>query len=172
MGFIFGILVVIAAPIFFCSTGMFNMNATEKPSDVERILGKMAWEKSLHRRAPQATNPFEQDSSALEPGMGHFKENCLTCHGIPGVEPFEIAKGLNPPAPELKARGLKEWSDGDLFYLVKNGIRMTAMPAFGPTHSDDEIWKIVYFLRHIESLTSEQRNELQKSTEEEEHHHD
>lgn len=172
-GFIFGIVVAAAVPIFVSSTGMFNMNATEKPSTVEEIIGKTAWEKSLHRRAPQATNPFQNDSTALDSGMDHFKENCLPCHGIPGVEPSEIAKGLNPHAPELKHRGLEEWSDGELFYLVKNGIRMTGMPALGPTHTDQEIWTIVYFLRHIENLSADQKRELQKATEEEEeHHHD
>ena len=65
---------------------------------------------------------------------------CLTCHGAGTVDPSEIGEGLNPPAPDLTQPSVQSKTDGELFWIVQNGIRMTGMPAFGPTHKDEEIW--------------------------------
>jgi mono/diheme cytochrome c family protein len=83
----------------------------------------------------------------------------------------ELSKGLNPPAPSL-GKGENGTPDGELFWVIKHGIRMTAMPAFGPTHTDEEIWKIVTFLRHLPDLTKEERDSLQAATSGEAHHHE
>ena len=91
------------------------------------------------------------------------------CHGAPDVDAAELSKGLNPRAPKTLADS--DLSDGKLFWIVKHGIRMTPMPAFGPTHSDEEIWKIVAFVRHLSKLTPQERDSLRAATSEEEHHH-
>lgn len=162
--FLLGILVTIAVPLIFIATGFVNMDATQKPSRMEHRIGNASWERSLHRKAPQTKNPFLDNPSAIDVGFDHYKGMCVTCHGAPGVEVSEIGKGLNPAPPKLRAKKLEEWSDGELFYLIKNGIRMTGMPAFGPTHSDDEIWKIAAFMRHLDSLSAAQTEELRKAT--------
>ncbi len=77
----------------------------------------------------------------------------MTCHGAPGVDASAIGEGLNPPAPDLTLPKVQGRTDGELFWLVQNGLRMTGMPAFGPTHPEEEIWKIVAFLRHLPELT-------------------
>jgi mono/diheme cytochrome c family protein len=85
---------------------------------------------------------------------------CVSCHGAPGVDASPVGEGLNPPAPDLTLARIQERSDGELFWLVQNGIRMTGMPAFGPTHRDEEIWEIVAFLRHLPELTPEEEKAL------------
>jgi mono/diheme cytochrome c family protein len=62
--------------------------------------------------------------------------------------------------------------DGELFWTIRQGVRMTGMPAFAPTHSDEEIWKIVTFIRHLPHLTPEEKEKLRSVTEEEAHHHE
>jgi mono/diheme cytochrome c family protein len=74
-----------------------------------------------------------------------------------------LAKGLNPSAPELQSSDTQAMSDGELFWTVKHGIRMTGMPAFAPTHTDAQIWKIVAFVRHLPNLTPEETAELIKA---------
>ena len=85
---------------------------------------------------------------------------CVTCHGAPGVDASEAGEGLNPPAPDLTTGKVQKRTDGELFWLVQGGIRMTGMPAFGPTHKDEEIWKIVAFLRRLPALSPEETREL------------
>lgn len=69
---------------------------------------------------------------------------CVVCHGGPGIEPSEIAKGLYPEPPILYKSGML--TPGPTFWIIKNGIRMTSMPAMAPTHSDKEIWAMTAFL--------------------------
>ena len=93
----------------------------------------------------------------------------MLCHGAPGVDASEAGEGLNPPAPDLTLARIQKRTDGELFWILQNGIRMTGMPAFGPTHKDDELWKMVAFLRHLPQLTPEEEKALQ--TEEGSDHH-
>jgi mono/diheme cytochrome c family protein len=169
-GLIFGVLLVALVPAVLIFTGMFSMGAINKPSQIETKAGTWAWLTSAKKNAPTMKNPYTTDIT-LEDGMDHYKENCVVCHGAPGVEKSEIGKGLNPPAPVLDAPIVQQRTDGEIFWIIKNGIRMTGMPAFGPTHSDEEVWKLVQFVRHIPQLTAKEKEELSKATEEEEHHH-
>jgi mono/diheme cytochrome c family protein len=87
---------------------------------------------------------------------------CATCHGAPGKEPEELARGLNPPAPDL-AHSTVDLSPSEMFLIVKNGIKMTGMPAWGPTHSDSTIWAMVAFLQRLQTLTPETYKVYQNS---------
>jgi len=169
-GLIIGLLIAAAIPAFLIYTGSYNMTATRPASMMEKRAGKMSWENWVHKTAPAAKNPYANDASVLESGLDHYKENCIVCHSAPGMEFSEIAKGMNPGPPILEH--VDDFTDGELFYIIKNGIRMTGMPAFGPTHSDDEIWKIAAFIRHLPKLTDQEKAALKSaSSEEEEHHH-
>ena len=109
---------------------------------------------------------------ALRTGLAHYRGMCVTCHGAPGVDASDIGVGLNPPAPDLTLAKVQARTDGELFWLVANGIRMTGMPGFGPTHENEEIWKIVAFLRHLPEITAEEEKLLKTSGEgESEHSH-
>lgn len=170
-GLIVGVLLTVGIPMVAIYTGSINMGASQEPNRVEKVVGTMAWENCMRTHASDAKNPYANDAKALQVGMAHYQENCMVCHAAPGIESSEIAKGMNPPPPVLD--DIDDMTDGHLFWLVKNGIRMTGMPAFGPTHSDEEIWKTIAFVRHLTKLTPEERQTLKASVEEEEeHHHD
>jgi len=171
-GVIVGVLLVILVPAAMILTGNFSMSATSKPTSMEERAGTWAWLQSAKKNAPKVKNPSMNDASTLDEGLDHYKENCVVCHGAPGVQSSEIGKGLNPPAPVLDTPVVQNLSDGELFWTIKNGIRMSGMPAFGPTHSDEELWHIVSFVRHLPQLTDKEKAELRAVTEEEEHHHD
>ncbi len=159
-GLLFGILLLVLGAAAYLATGSFNVAATRPPGSVEKQVASMALTRSVQRRAPSAKNPLAGSPDAIRAGMAHYKEMCVTCHGAPGVDPSEIGEGLNPPAPDLTLPKVQERTDGQLFWLVQNGIRMTGMPAFGPTHKDEEVWKIVAFLRHLPELTQEEEKQL------------
>ena len=80
---------------------------------------------------------------------------CVQCHGAPGKERGEIGKGLTPRPPSL-IDAVPLWSSSELFWIVKNGIQMTGMPAFGPTHDDDRIWAIVSFVQQLPRMSPTQ----------------
>lgn len=154
-GAVIGILILIAVPLIVISSGGFNMAATEKPGVLETTLAGWTVDRSVGVRAPQATNPFRDDPEALETGLVHYRALCVHCHGAPQVESSEFARGLNPPARDL-VDAAKEWTDGELFWIAKHGIRMTGMPAFGQNHGDEELWKIVAFVRKLDDLSESQ----------------
>jgi mono/diheme cytochrome c family protein len=85
---------------------------------------------------------------------------CVGCHGAPGKDPSEIGKGLRPRPPDL-AKAALQLDKGELFWIVKNGIKMAGMPAFGATHRDRTIWNIVGFVQEqLPNLTAEQYQDL------------
>ena len=170
LSFVAGILVTLLVPILVLAMGVINMGADVKPGLIEKTLAPWAVDRSVGKRAPKEKNPYAGDPAAIATGLDHYRENCVICHGAPDVAGAELSKGINPPAPLLGKEG-DDTPDGELFWVIKHGIRMTAMPAFGPTHTDEEIWKIVAFIHHLPDLTAPERDSLRAVTGEEAHHH-
>ncbi len=150
-------------------SGVVSVGATSPPGALERKLATLAVDRSVARRAPVRTNPVGTAPAARAAGLAHYREMCVTCHGAPGVDASEIGQGLNPPAPDLTLPKIQARTDGELFWIVQNGLRMTGMPAFGPTHREEDIWRIVAFVRHLPELTSEEENALGSGGEPESH---
>lgn len=157
-----GILVMLVLPLIVMASGLINMGATTKPGVVEKNFAALAIRSSMAWRAPEQKNPMAGDSQAVEQGLTSYAQMCARCHGGPGVEPGVFAKGLNPPAPQLD-HAAEEFSQGELFWITKHGIRMTGMPAFGPTHQDEEIWKIVAFIKKVPELSQAQKEQLKEA---------
>lgn len=100
----------------------------------------------------------------------HYDSMCAGCHAAPGVEAGVVAQGLLPEPPELVEEAA-EWSAPELFWITKHGVRMTGMPAFGPTHSDQEIWDVVAFLGHLPGMSAAEYASLTTEPAEEHHGH-
>ena len=99
---------------------------------------------------------------------------CTGCHGAPGKPARAVGKGLSPRPPDL-TEAVRTWDDGNLFWIIRNGIKMTGMPAFGQTHDDPSIWNIVAFVKKLPGMTSEQYQALQAQAggpEEHDHGHE
>jgi mono/diheme cytochrome c family protein len=170
LGCLVGIAVCIGGPLLAFRLGLVDMSALPAPGPVERFVGTLAYDRWIERAAPREPNPFDGDPAAIALGLDHYRENCVVCHGAPDLEPAEIAEGLHPDAPRLWKESQK-LTDGELFWTIRQGVRMTGMPAFAPTHSDEDIWKIVAFLHHLPHLTPEETAELRAPSREDEHHH-
>jgi mono/diheme cytochrome c family protein len=164
------ILIALFVGIVFWS-GSYNVAATNSAGPFERKFAAFALNHAIQKRASAQSNPLAKPED-IRAGLVHFKENCLDCHGAPGVEESEFGQGLNPPAPDLTLPAIQRFSDGELYWIVANGVRMTGMPAFSPTHKPDEIWKMVAFVRHMPEITQEEQQILKAGREEEEAHHE
>lgn len=159
-GILFGFFLVGLIIAAVVATGGYNVAATARPSRIETRVAQFALNRSVSRRAPPAKNPLPAAPQTWAAGLEHYRENCVVCHAAPGVDPSELSMGLNPPAPDLTLPRVQGRPDGELFWLVSNGIRTTGMPAFSPTHKPDQIWQMVSFLRHLPELTAEEQKAL------------
>ncbi len=158
---VIGALLPFVALGIVIATGAYDMSATRPPGFIERFVGGLLAERSVDRRAPKGKNPLPLTPEVLRAGLAHYRDDCVICHGAPRVQPGDAGKGLNPPAPDLASADAQEASDGELYQVIAHGIRMTGMPGWLPTHSEKEIWELVAFVRHLPSLSPEERRDLQ-----------
>ena len=135
--------------------GVYNIGADAPHTrPVYWIIGDMR-DRSITMRARDIKIPANLNSPArIATGAGLYAEMCSGCHLAPGMEKTEISQGLYPMAPEL-SRGL-DHTPGEEFWMIKHGIKMTAMPAWGRTHSDELIWDMVAFVRTLPKLSPAQ----------------
>ena len=131
-------------------------------------------ESSIERRARDVQVPVLEGEARVERGFRSYREMCAVCHGRPGGERTPLAKGLNPQAPDL-SRSDHDMPPAELFWVMKNGIRMTGMPAWGRTHSDAELWDLVAFVKALPKLSAAQYDALDRrlpSGHDDDHHDD
>lgn len=168
------LVLAVAGGVLFIYTGSYNVAASSKDSGIIRWVLQTTREESIDRRAEDVIPPAESvlsNPQNLRVGFEHYNEMCVICHGAPGVEPGEAREGLNPKPP-LLAKVAKKISPQELFWVIKHGIKMTGMPAWGPTHSDDKIWAMVAFVKSLPDLSPEQYKAMQTQAAASDHHHD
>jgi mono/diheme cytochrome c family protein len=174
---------LVAAPaagaLGFVYSGFADIAATTPHWAVTRWLLSTAMERSVQRRAQGVAPPADLDQeSRVREGARAYDAMCAGCHGAPGVEPDVVGKGLYPEPPDL-AKASDEWTTGELFWITSHGIRMTGMPAFGPTHSDAELWEVVALVKRLprlsgaeyQVLSSQQAGAAPPHQHSHEHHH-
>lgn len=140
-------------------TGAYNVAATTPHLSITRWALNTLQQSSVSRRAADIEGAPPVDSAALATGFHHFHAMCVQCHGAPGVDRGELGQGMRPRPPRLEEQA-GAWTDAELFWIVKHGIRLAGMPAFGPTHTDQDLWGIVAFTRRLETMSEEQYAEL------------
>jgi mono/diheme cytochrome c family protein len=152
-------LVIVAALVLigvgaFIFSGVFDIAATDPHWGITRWTMETVRTRSIKAHAAGITVPPGLDDPArIAMGTEHFSMHCAICHGAPGVPRSDIAEGLYPPPPDLAVVG-KLYSDAELFWIVKHGIKMTGMPGWSD-HNDDELWATVAFLKKLKAGMSE-----------------
>lgn len=141
-------------------SGWYNVAATEPHLGVTRAFMTAVMSQSVRARAPQAAPPDLASAAVIRKGARHYQENCVVCHGAPGKEMGDIGKGLTPRPPDL-AESAKNWTAGELYWIVKHGIRMTGMPAWGASHKDEDLWAIAAFLVRMPDVSASEYQALQ-----------
>jgi mono/diheme cytochrome c family protein len=169
-GVMFCVLLLLSGAYLVAGTGRFDVGATAPAGLIERVAPRVR-DLSIARRAEALAQPIPRDAKAQARGLSHYAENCLPCHGAPGVPPPEFQKGMNPLPPSIESPMVQNYTDAQLFWIVRNGVRMTGMPAFSVNHKDDEIRDIVAFVRHVPQLTDAERARLKLAQPEGNHHH-
>ncbi len=135
-------------------TGGYNVAATEDHTPLGRWVTSTTMENSVKAHASGIAEPRFTPAMIVE-GGGEYKAMCAQCHGGPGAEPAEWSQGMLPMPPRLTEHAA-EWQPREIFWMVKHGIKMSAMPAFGGTHDDRTLWAIAAFAKRLPGMTAEQ----------------
>lgn len=154
-------------------TGVIDVAATNPHQPVTNFILSTTMDNSVRAHAKGITAPPLDDAAMVTEGFRHYREMCVGCHLAPGIDSTEISEGLMPRPPRLQ-EAVAEWSPGELFWVIKNGVKLTGMPAWGPTHSDARIWAIVAFLEKLPQMTAAQYQAMNRAAGEEDedaHHH-
>ena len=153
--FLMGIAVTIAAlfitALLIMKLGLVAVNADQPVPGWEARLMPMALHASVSRHAPLQTNPTQPTEENLMSGAETYKQMCIRCHSLSSGDPSVYGSAFYPPAPRL-AGGLTQYTDAELFWIIKHGIRNTGMLAWGGMLSDEEIWQIVAVLKRSGDL--------------------
>lgn len=135
-----------------------GLSARAKPTPMESMIARNARHLAIPSGARAARNPLSATEETLRDAREHFADHCATCHANDGGGNTIIGQGLYPKPPDLRLPETQKLSDGELFWIIENGVRFTGMPAFGGHHgSQDDSWKLVLFIRHLPQLSAEER---------------
>ncbi len=138
----------------FAWLGVYNVAASKGHLRITDHILRFGMENSVKARAPATTLPRLDDDDLIRLGAGHFHVGCAYCHGAPGIPISPIAASMLPPPPDLKDQvGL--WRDGELFWIVKHGLKYAGMPGWPALDRNDEVWAMVAFLRRLPDLDPE-----------------
>lgn len=162
------VVLVLAGLMGLVYSGMYDVAASSPHTALGGWLLHTTMRQSVEPRAADIDVPG-LDGRAREGFVG-YRDMCVGCHGAPGVERSPAGKGLRPRPPDLGERA-RTWSDAELFWIIKHGVRMTGMPAWGVTHSDREIWDVVAFVRQLPGMSAEAYRSLEQELEAVPHRH-
>ena len=163
----FAVISVVIA-IGYIYSGFYDVAASQPDNTLMRWVLITTRNRSIDRRASEITVPPLGDPKLIQEGFEHYHEMCTGCHLAPGIESSEIREGLNPVPPVL-AKVVPNSSPARLFWVIKNGVKMTAMPAWGTSHSDQMIWAMVAFLERLPTLTPAEYQAMEKQLGKAEH---
>jgi len=153
---------IVAAGVSLTHDGL---SARAHPSELETSIATMMRKLAMPSSARDANNHVADTPEVQRDARLHFADHCALCHGNDGSGETAMGRGMYPKPPDLRSAGTQERSDGEIFWIIENGVRLTGMPAFGgpdaPGNSEDS-WKLVRFIRHLPSLTTEERIEMEK----------
>jgi|SoiMethySBSTD1v2_1073268.scaffolds.fasta_scaffold00070_76 mono/diheme cytochrome c family protein len=142
------------------STGL---RARAKPAAMETHVARVVRSLAVPGRERERRNPVAQSDEAMRGALEHYADHCATCHANDGSGDTDFGRGLFPPPPDLRAAATQQLTDGELFYIIENGVRFTGMPAFGTgtAAGAEESWKLVHFIRHLPRLTTAEREAME-----------
>lgn len=163
-----GAAIVAAGAVIY--SGGYNVAASEPHASPTIWLLETARVRSIRAHAKGIASPGDLAKlGRVVSGAAHYSEHCANCHGGPGVEADDMADGMYPKPPSLTEVS-KRFAPGELFWILKNGIKMTGMPAWGD-HSDDDLWNAVAFLEKLPGMTPEEYRHLKVEAEAAGGHH-
>jgi cytochrome c len=139
-----------------------GFSARDNPSAMEAFVARTARKLSIPGSERDAKNPFVPTAEVLSEARTHFADHCATCHANDGSGKTEIGQNLYPKPPDMRQSETQNLTDGQMYYIIHNGIRLTGMPAWGAPGRDDDSWKLVLFIRHMPRMSPQEMKEMEQ----------
>jgi mono/diheme cytochrome c family protein len=152
-----GALMVVGGGLAAFAIVSRGLSTRVPPSAVEEAVAMAMRSAATPRSVRDTRNRVEPSAQVLEEGLTHFADHCASCHGNDGSGQTELGRSFYPPAPDMRLSRTQDLSDGELFSIIENGIRLTGMPAWGTGTAEGEhdSWALVHFIRRLPTLTQE-----------------
>jgi mono/diheme cytochrome c family protein len=151
---------VVAAGLLVAGAGLSyvrvtGLSARATPSEAETRLARAVRSFAISRSDRNRPNTVPRSEEAVRAGLEHFADHCAVCHANDGGGATIFGRGMFPPSPDLRADATQRMTDGELFYIIENGVRLTGMPAFatGTAEGEAESWNLVHFIRRLPRLS-------------------
>jgi len=133
-----------------------GLSAREEPGRLEALAARTVRRLATPRDMRSRANPLEATDAVRNEGLEHFADHCASCHANDGSGHTSLGRSLYPPAPDMRAAATQSLSDGELFSIIENGIRLTGMPAWstGTPEGERDSWALVHFIRRLPTLSA------------------
>ncbi len=155
--------------IFACLGGLAGLwiiahgvSARDQPTVIEKVLARTLRHLAIPLENRRINNPLPLTPELLALGRMHWADHCATCHGNDGRGQTEIGRNLYPKAPDMTLWATQKLTDGEMLAIIRNGIRLTGMPAWGDAsgHDDTQNWELIHFIRHLPKVTQEELGQM------------
>jgi len=149
-----------AAAVWFFQQGIGTQTP---PTALEATVAGAARRAMIPAADRARRNPEKPTDATLREGLEHWADHCATCHGNDGSGLTQIGQGLYPRAPDMRQSPTQTLTDGELFYIIENGVKLTGMPAWRDGTPEGEVasWHLVQFIRHLPMLTDAELAEME-----------
>ena len=168
IGILFSAAVAIVAGLVLIRQAR-GFSTREQPTAMETWVARKARDLAMPAGAKSRTNPIPNNPEVLAEASAHWADHCFSCPANDGSGDTVVGKNLYPPAPDMRLPATQRLTDGELFYIIQNGIRLTGMPAWGNGtssndlgHDEEDSWKLVHFIRHLPQITLEEKKAMEK----------
>jgi len=159
----FALLLLQALAGFAILARAHGWSAREEPSAPEKWIARRARNAALPPEAKAQRNPVPNTPEVIADARAHWADHCASCHANDGSGDTAMGAHMYPPAPDMRRPVTQNLTDGELFFIIQNGVRLTGMPAWGGSdHDAEDSWKLVRFIRHLPALTPEERGQMEK----------
>jgi len=155
------IVIALAAGAVFV-LGARGFSAREHPSGLERWVARRVRSMAAPAGAKDRANPVPNSPEVLAQARAHWADHCAGCHANNGSGDTEMGKHMYPPSPDMRQPETQQMTDGELFFIIQNGVRMTGKPAWGggSAHDEEDSWKLVRFIRHLPLVSAQEESEM------------
>ncbi len=159
------LLAVVAGAAYGVIVIRRGFSARKEPSAMETTVARAVRHMAIPKIDREEENPWAEVATpeVMKDAREHFADHCSQCHANDGSGNTEMGKNLYPRAPDMRLAATQQLTDGELYYIIRNGVPLTGMPAWGEpdTPQDDESWQLVLFLRHLPKLTAEEIKDME-----------
>jgi mono/diheme cytochrome c family protein len=158
------VLVLVAVVALAATLLRGGMSAKVQPTRVEAAVARKLRSMAVPAAFRQLGNPVAPSQDIVAAGLAHFADHCAICHSNDGSGQTEMGRNLYPRVPDLRLPATQELTDGELFYIIENGVRFTGMPGFGDGTEESKrgSWHLVIFIRHLPQLSPDEKREMER----------